>query len=85
VGGGLLVESSVIALLGAGLGVGVGLVVAQNTVGFLSRLNPELRFAIPWDQLALVVLVALSAAMLMTVLPARAAGRLTPAEALREG
>jgi putative ABC transport system permease protein len=85
VGGGLLVESSVIALLGAGLGVGVGLVVAQNTVGFLSRLNPELRFAIPWDQLAVVVLVALAAAMLMTVLPARAAGRLTPAEALREG
>jgi putative ABC transport system permease protein len=81
---GLLVESGLIALLGAGLGVGLGLFVAQNTVAFLSRLNPELRFSIPWDQLVVVVLVAVGAALLMTVLPARAAARLTPAEALRE-
>lgn len=84
VGGGLLVESAVVCLLGAGLGVGVGLIVASNTVAFLSRLNPELRFGIPWDQIGGVVLVALAAALLMTVMPARAAGRLTPAEALRE-
>jgi putative ABC transport system permease protein len=81
---GLLVESAVDALLGAALGVGVGLFVAQNTVLFLSRLSPELRFSIPWDQLALLVLVALAAALLMTILPARQAARLTPAEALRE-
>jgi putative ABC transport system permease protein len=85
VGGGLLVESGVVALLGAGLGVGVGLFVAQSTVAFLSRINPELRFSVPWDEIGLVVLVALGAALLMTVLPARAAGRMTPAEALREG
>jgi putative ABC transport system permease protein len=85
VGSGLLVESSVIALLGAGLGVGVGLFVAQNTVAFLSRVNSELRFSVPWDQITLVVLLAFGAALLMTVLPARAAARLTPAEALREG
>jgi putative ABC transport system permease protein len=85
VGGGLLVESCVIALLGAGLGVGIGLFVAQNTVAFLGRLNSELRFSVPWDQIALVVLVSLAASVLMTLLPARAAGRLTPAEALREG
>jgi putative ABC transport system permease protein len=84
VGGGLLVESAVVALLGAALGVGVGLFVASNTVAFLGRLNPELRFSVPWDQIGLVVLVSLAAALLMTVLPARAAGRLTPAEALRE-
>jgi putative ABC transport system permease protein len=85
VGGGLLVESAVVALLGAGLGVSVGLFVAHNTVVFLSRLNPELRFAVPWDQIGVVVAIALAAALLMTILPARAAGRLTPAEALREG
>jgi putative ABC transport system permease protein len=85
VGGGLLVESAVVALLGAGLGVGVGLFVASNTVVFLSRLNPELRFSVPWDQLVGVVLISLAAALLMTVLPARAAGRMTPAEALRDG
>jgi putative ABC transport system permease protein len=84
VGGGLLVESAVVALLGACLGVGVGLFVAHNTVLFLGRLNPELRFSIPWDQIALVVLISLAAALLMTLLPARAAGRMTPAEALRD-
>jgi putative ABC transport system permease protein len=84
VGSGLLVESAVVALLGACLGVGVGLFVASNTVTFLGRLNPELRFSVPWDQIGLVVLVSLAAALLTTVLPARAAGRLTPAEALRE-
>jgi putative ABC transport system permease protein len=81
---GLLVESGIVALLGAALGVGVGLFVAQNTVAFLSRLNPELQFSIPWDQIGVVVLIALCAALLMTALPARNAGRLTPAEALRE-
>ena len=84
VSSGLLVESAVVALLGAALGVGVGLFVAQNTVTFLSRLSPELQFSIPWDQILLVVLVALSAALLMTILPARQAARLTPAAALRE-
>jgi putative ABC transport system permease protein len=82
---GLLVESAVVALLGAVLGVSVGLFVAQNTVIFLSAVSPELRFSIPWDQLALVVLVSLGAALLMTLLPARQTGTLTPAEALREG
>jgi putative ABC transport system permease protein len=81
---GLLVESIVVSVLGAGLGVGVGLFVAQNTVAFLSRLNPELRFGVPWEQIGLVVLVACCAAVLMTILPARQAGRLAPAEALRE-
>jgi putative ABC transport system permease protein len=81
---GLLVESIVVALLGAGLGVLVGLFVANNTVVFLSRLNPELRFSIPWEQIGLVVVLACCAAVLMTLLPAFQAGRLAPAEALRE-
>jgi putative ABC transport system permease protein len=81
---GLLVESAVVALLGAGLGVGLGLFVTQNTVAFLAQLNPELRFSVPWDQIGVVIVISLSAALLMTVLPARAAARLTPAEALRE-
>jgi putative ABC transport system permease protein len=84
VSSGLLVESGLVALLGALLGTGIGLFVAQNTVLFLNRQNPELRFAIPWDQLGVIVLIALGAALVMTVLPARQAARLTPAEALRE-
>jgi putative ABC transport system permease protein len=84
VGAGLLVESGLVALLGAGLGVGVGLFVAQGTVAYLGRQNPELRFSVPWEQVAVVVLLALGAALVMTLLPARQAARLTPAEALRE-
>jgi putative ABC transport system permease protein len=82
---GLLVESAVVALFGAGLGVGVGLLVARSTVTFLSRLNPELVFGVPWDQIGLVVAIAVAAALLMTILPARQAAALTPAAALREG
>jgi putative ABC transport system permease protein len=80
---GLLAESTLVSLLGAALGVALGLYVARNTIAFLVRQNPELRFAIPWEQLVMIVLVAVGAALLMTVLPARQAGRLTPAEALR--
>ncbi|MDQ6673220.1 MAG: ABC transporter permease [Chloroflexota bacterium] len=81
---GLLVESGVVALLGAGLGIGVGLFVAQATVAFLSRVSPELVFGIPWEQIGLILLVSVGAALLMTILPARQAARLTPAEALRD-
>src|SRR5262249_9574327 len=77
VSAGLLVESAVVALLGGALGVAIGLFVARNTVLFLNRLNPELRFSIPWEQLLLIMLIALGAALLMTILPARQAARLT--------
>ncbi len=80
---GLLVEALMVALLGAVLGVAIGLYVARNTIAFLVRQSPELRFSAPWEQLAVIVLIAVGAALLMTVLPARQAGRLTPAEALR--
>jgi putative ABC transport system permease protein len=81
---GLLIESAVIALLGGALGVSIGLFVAQNTVAFLSRQSPELVFAIPWTDLGSIVLLALGAALLMTILPARQAAQLSPAEALRD-
>jgi len=80
---GLLAESTLVSLLGAALGVAIGLYVARNTIAFLVRQSPELRFTTPWDQLAVLVLIAVGAALLMTVLPARQAGRLTPAESLR--
>src|ERR671932_569378 len=85
VSAGLLVESAVVALLGAVLGVGVGLFVANSTVTFLSRLNPELRFSVPWEQMAPVGRGALGGGRSRPGLPARTASRLTPAEALRDG
>jgi putative ABC transport system permease protein len=82
---GLLVESILVALLGAFLGVAIGLFVSRNTITFLVRQSPELRFSVPWEQLLIIVLIAVGAALLMTILPARQAAQLTPAEALREG
>jgi putative ABC transport system permease protein len=84
IGVGLLIESALLSLLGSALGILVGLVVARDTIVFLTRQNAELRFSVPWDQLAGIALLALAAALLMTLLPARQAARLTPAEALRE-
>jgi putative ABC transport system permease protein len=84
VSAGLLIESALVAALGAGLGVALGLQVARGTVSFLGRASPELRFSIPWEQIALVVLVTMAAGLLMTALPARQAARLAPAEALRD-
>jgi putative ABC transport system permease protein len=81
----LLLESGLIAAAGALLGVAVGLVVANQIVGILVRQTPELRFTIPWDQLGLLIGVVLITGLLTTIVPARQAGRLAPAEALREG
>jgi putative ABC transport system permease protein len=84
IGLGLLLESSLLSLLGSLLGIAIGLLVAQETIAFLVRQNSELRFSVPWEQLVAIAGLALVAALLMTLLPARQAARLTPAEALRE-
>ena len=81
----LLLESGLVAGAGALLGIGVGLVVANQIVDILVRQTPELRFTIPWDQLGMLIGVVLVTGLLTTIVPARQAGRLAPAEALREG
>ncbi|MFN0073056.1 MAG: ABC transporter permease [Chloroflexota bacterium] len=80
----LLLESGLVAVAGALLGIGVGLTVAHQIVMILVRQTPELRFTIPWEQLSLLVLIVLVTGLLTTIVPARQAGRLSPAEALRE-
>jgi putative ABC transport system permease protein len=80
----LLIESGLVALGGALLGVSVGLIVAYQIVGLLVRQTPELRFTVPWQQLAMLILIVLLTGLLTTAGPARQAGRLAPAEALRE-
>jgi ABC-type lipoprotein release transport system permease subunit len=58
--------------------------VANQIVTVLVRQTPELRFTVPWDQLATLIGVVLLTGLLTTIIPARQAGRLAPAEALRE-
>lgn len=81
----LLFESGIVAVLGAALGAGVGLIVSQQVVAQLVRQTPELRFSIPWDQIGVLMLIVLITALLTTVIPAFQAARMSPATALREG
>jgi putative ABC transport system permease protein len=80
-----LLESFLVGALGSILGLGLGLILARNifAVNFFEQFNVGLTFSIPWDQLGLIIGVALLASFLGALLPAWQAGRVTPAEALR--
>ena len=79
-----LLESSFIAILGLVLGAALGILGAYT---FLRDSNDastnSLEFAIPWAQIGLILIGSYLATLLTTYLPARAASRIYPAEALR--
>ena len=74
-------ESIVTALIGAALGIGVGIFLAGLTTLALSQYG--IVFAIPYVSLAAFVGVAILAGMLAAILPARRASRLNVLEALQ--
>jgi putative ABC transport system permease protein len=74
-------ESVVTALIGATLGIGVGLFLAVLTTTALSKYG--IVFAVPAKTLAIFVLVAILAGMLAAILPAKRASRLNILEALQ--
>jgi putative ABC transport system permease protein len=78
-----LMESSFVALLGILLGVGLGTLLSYNLVSFIGEQVPGLKFTVPWLQLGFIVAIAYLFSLLTTVLPARRASRVYPAEALR--
>jgi len=80
---GFLVESSVVALLGMILGVGLALLLAYNVIDFLKSDMEGLRFQIPWAETLAIAGVAYAASLLMTFLVSRQASKIYPAEALR--
>lgn len=80
--GSLAVEGLLVA--GVGTVVGVVLGVAYGWLGadvLLGRIG-DVAFALKWRDLALVLVVALAAGLLASVLPARSATRTPPVEAL---
>lgn len=83
VGASFLLESSFIALLGIFIGVGLGLILSYNMVQFLRKDTPTIQFIIPFGQIALIVVVAYLVSLITTILPARNASKVYPAEALR--
>jgi len=72
-------ESVVIALIGAALGIVVGLVFA----GLLTARVKEIAFVVPWSQLIMFAIVAVLVGIFAAIFPARRAAKLNPLEALQ--
>jgi len=85
VGFSLLLEASFVALLGSAGGVALGLTLCRNLFdsNFFEQYRTGMVYAVPWAQLAAVVLIAYGASLLTTLVPAWQATRIVPAEALR--
>jgi putative ABC transport system permease protein len=79
----LLFESTAIAVLGLVLGVSLGLVLARSLVAVLATGAPELRYVVPWKEIAMTIAMAFAGSTLAISLAAIQAGRVPPAEALR--
>ena len=76
-----LLESSFVALLGIGLGGGLG---AGTALLFMGDSDIEgIRAIVPWGRVGLIIAVAYVASLLTTFIPAYRAARIYPAEALR--
>ena len=78
-----LAETSFIALLGIGLGLGLGLISSVELIDELRLDEPEVEFVLPWLKVVLITLGAYFFSLLTTILPARQAAAIAPAEALR--
>jgi putative ABC transport system permease protein len=81
----LAVEAALLAAVGAAVGVLAG--IGYGWIGVASAFGEAgetMVIDIPWGQLGLVLLLAILAALLASVLPARRAAKATPTQALAE-
>ena len=83
--GAFLLESFLVGALGGILGLLLGVLLARNifAANFFEQFQTGLTFSIPWNQLGIIVGIALLASFLGAILPSWQAGKITPAEALR--
>jgi putative ABC transport system permease protein len=80
-----LLESSFVSILGIVTGTALGLVLSFNIIRDAgTTANWEsVRFVVPWLNLGIIFAIVYAASLLATLLPARRASRVYPAEALR--
>jgi putative ABC transport system permease protein len=74
-------ESVITALIGAALGLPLGIFLAALVTNALGQY--DLRFVVPVGQLVVLAVVATIAGLLAAIAPARRAARLNPLEALQ--
>ena len=83
VGLAFVIESSFVSITGLLIGALTGIVLGDSLVGaFFPQIDRSI-VAIPWSQIALIVLATYLFSLLTTILPAWQAARIYPAEALR--
>jgi putative ABC transport system permease protein len=73
-------ESIITALIGAAVGLPLGIFLAALVNRALSEY--DVRFAIPWGQLFVLTIVAVVIGILAAIMPARRAAKLNPLEAI---
>ena len=78
-----LLESSFVVLLGVAIGVGLGTAISYLIVREVREDIETIRFSIPWVQILAIVAAAYLFSLATTLLPARQASNIYPAEALR--
>jgi putative ABC transport system permease protein len=80
-----LLESAFVALTSILVGTGLGLIVGHNVIADSQRQGTfaNLAMHVPWGTLGVIFAIVFAIAMATTLVPARRAARVYPAEALR--
>ncbi len=81
----IMTESVILGIVGAGLGVGAGILLARGLIGLMGQLlnQPVRAVQVPLGGLATSIAVGLAVTLLASGIPAMQAGRISPLEALR--
>ena len=79
-----LIEILFVATMGVVIGVVTGILVSHEIfIVMVSDMGDNIVFVIPWTKIAMVTAIAYAATVLCTIIPARNAAKIAPAEALR--
>ncbi|MCK5024454.1 MAG: FtsX-like permease family protein [Thermoplasmata archaeon] len=78
-----LIEILFVATLGVLIGVTTGIMVSYEIFNVMAGDMGSMEFTIPWFKIGYVTAIAYAATILCTIIPARNAAKITPAEALR--